>query len=268
MTDAATVPDALPSSTPAPTTGAQRSFVEQVLRELVLRDPDGAALARVDAASAARAAVDHVLDAAERWTDHLGGFYDVDGVRRLLSRSGRLVSKQAVSKRRGLLALTTGSGRVVYPTFQFSGGSPLPGLDAVLREVPEPLVSRWTQASWLVSPQPDLGGTTPVQLLREGGGGRGRRRGPRLGEGAGRLMPATAPPASLVGLPRHEARARGPSARPSMSWRATSSMRAISSSVRRCGCAASRSTHARTGTSVTRPGCDRVDERHGRVDST
>lgn len=172
MTDAAVTSDALHRSTLealARTTGAQRSFVEQLLRELVLRDPDGAALARVDAGAAARGAVDHVLDSAERWADHLGGFYDVEGVRRLLSRSGRLVSKQAVSKRRGLLALTTGSGRVVYPTFQFSGGSPLPGLDAVLREVPESLVSRWTLASWLVSPQPDLG-ATPVQLLREGAG--------------------------------------------------------------------------------------------------
>lgn len=177
MTDAAMAPDALARSTLevlAGTTGAQRSFVEQLLRELVLRDPDGAALARVDAGAAARGAVDLVLDSVldpgQRWTDHLGGFYDVDGVRRLLSRSGRLISKQAVSKRRGLLALTTGSGRVVYPTFQFSGGSPLPGLDAVLREVPEQLVSRWTLASWLVSPQPDLDGAAPVQLLREGAG--------------------------------------------------------------------------------------------------
>ncbi|WP_339573262.1 hypothetical protein [Pseudokineococcus basanitobsidens] len=152
----------------ARTSGAQRSFVEQLLRELVLRDPDGAALARVDAAAAARGAVDQVLDSAERWTDHLGGFYDVDGVRRLLSRAGRPVSKQAVSQRRGLLALTTGSGRVVYPTFQFTGGSPLPGLDDVLRAVPEYLASRWTLASWLTSPQPGLDGTTPVQLLREG----------------------------------------------------------------------------------------------------
>lgn len=172
MSDAAMAPGALPRSTLEAlqrTTGAQRSFVEQLLRELVLRDPDGAALAKVgDPGAAARGAVDHVLDSAERWTDHLGGFYDVEGVRRLLSRSGRPVSKQAVSKRRGLLALTTGSGRVVYPQFQFAGGGPLPGLDAVLREVPEHLVSRWTLASWLVSPQPDLGGDAPVQLLREG----------------------------------------------------------------------------------------------------
>jgi len=171
MTDTVTTPGGLPRATLealARTTGAQRSFVEELLRELVLRDPDGAALSRVDAGAAARGAVDHVLDASQRWTDHLGGFYDVDGVRQVLSRSGRPVSKQAVSKRRGLLALTTGSGRVVYPTFQFAGGSPLVGLDAVLREVPEHLVSRWTLASWLVSPQAALGGVPPVQLLREG----------------------------------------------------------------------------------------------------
>lgn len=173
MADSAVAPGGLPSAgleVLAHATGAHRSFVEELVRELVLRDPDGAALARVDAGAAARSAVDHVLDSARTWTDHLGGFYDVDGVRRVLARSGRPVSKQAVSKRRGLLALTTGSGRVVYPVFQFSGGSPLPGLDAVLREVPEPLVSRWTLASWLVSPQPELDGALPVQLLREGSG--------------------------------------------------------------------------------------------------
>jgi hypothetical protein len=75
---------------------------------------------------------------------HLGPMYDVEGVRRLLGRPGAPVSRQAVSKRRGLLALTTGSGRVVYPAFQFGGGSPLPQLAQVLAELPEELVSRWT----------------------------------------------------------------------------------------------------------------------------
>lgn len=74
-----------------------------------------------------------------------------------------------MSKRKGLLALTTGSGRVVYPLFQFAdGGVLLPELDTVLRAVPESLVSRWTIASWLVSPQVELSGRTLAQLLRAG----------------------------------------------------------------------------------------------------
>jgi hypothetical protein len=58
------------------------------------------------------------------------------------------VTKQ-VSKRR-LLALTTGSGRVVYPAFQFTAqrGAGLPGVVATSTT----LVSPWTVASWLVSP--------------------------------------------------------------------------------------------------------------------
>lgn len=144
-------------------------FLRTIAHELRLRDPDGSRLALVsDPAAVAREAAEYAVDTADTWTEHLGGFYDVDGVRRLLSRDGEPVTKQAVSKRRGLLALTTGSGRVVYPRFQFTGGGTLPGLAVVLHEVPEQLVSRWTLASWLVSPQQELGGDSPVQLLREG----------------------------------------------------------------------------------------------------
>lgn len=61
-----------------------------------------------------------VVDPAATWDEHLWGFYDVDGARHLLSSAGRLITKQAVSKRRGLLALTTESGWVVYLIFQFA----------------------------------------------------------------------------------------------------------------------------------------------------
>nr|WP_231134439.1 antitoxin Xre/MbcA/ParS toxin-binding domain-containing protein [Motilibacter deserti] len=141
-----------------------------MIAELLLRDPDGSRLDRVDDPDAlARETAGRVVDTAAAWEAHLGAFYDVDGVRALLSsRDGQRITKQAVSKRKGLLALTTGSGRVVYPRFQFSEGAPLAGLDAVLAELPEPVVSRWTVASWLVSPQPALDGERPVDVLREG----------------------------------------------------------------------------------------------------
>ena len=75
------------------------------------------------------------------------------------------MSRQAVHKRKGLLALTTGSGRVVYPAFQFRGRILAPGLARVLEELPGDRVSRWTVASWLVSPEADLGGEAPIEVL-------------------------------------------------------------------------------------------------------
>ena len=137
--------------------------------ELQRRDPDGTQLAAVgDLDALARSAVDLLLDTAATWHEHLGGFYDTDGVRHLLGRPGRPVSKQAVSKRRDLLALTTGSGRKVFPQFQFRGRATPAGLGDVLAVLPEALVSRWTVASWLVSPAADLDGQRPIDALAEG----------------------------------------------------------------------------------------------------
>ena len=138
--------------------------------QLAQYDPTGALVARRDdLTSMARAAAQHVLDTAPTWVEHLGAFHDTEGVQRLLSRRGAPISRQAVHKRRGLLALTTGSGQVVYPAFQFDGPRPVPGLAAVLDALPEAVVSRWTVASWLVSPDAELGGARPLEVLREQG---------------------------------------------------------------------------------------------------
>lgn len=163
-------PTALPLRRRSPAlTPRQRAFLDALADELVLRDPQGSVLARVeDPALLARQAADRAVSSAETWVEHLGPMYDVDGVRRLLGRPGAPVSRQAVSKRRGLLALTTGSGRVVYPAFQFVGGSPLPDLAQVLAALPETVVSRWTVAAWLVSTEPTLDDARPVDLLAAG----------------------------------------------------------------------------------------------------
>lgn len=147
---------------------SHRRFLAALAAELAARDPAGDVLARVDdPGELARAAADRAVDSAVVWQEHLGTFYDVDGVRALLGRSGRPVTKQAVSKRR-LLALRTGSGRLVYPALQFRDGAPLPGLDRVLDVLPGRLVSPWTVASWLVTPQPGLDGDRPVDVLATG----------------------------------------------------------------------------------------------------
>lgn len=137
-------------------------------RELEAVDPDGTGASRLDdMRSAARFAVLHAL-AEVHWTAEIGPFYDGDSVRTLLGRGGAPVSRQAVSQRRDLLALRTGSGRVVYPAFQFDGRSPVAGLRAVLEVFETVSVSPWTLASWLSSRSSELDGRTPVEALRSG----------------------------------------------------------------------------------------------------
>lgn len=103
------------------------------------------------------------------WTDHAGPFLDTEGVAAALDG----VSKQAVSQRvqgRRLLALRTGSGRWVYPLWQFHHGALLPGLPEVLAAAgydPRRPVTGWTVASWLATEDPELGGA-PRDLLAAG----------------------------------------------------------------------------------------------------
>lgn len=137
-----------------------------LLLELRQHDPSGS-LPAASAGDLARSVSARLLDDAGRWSSVLGPCFDVDGVRELLGSAGQPISKQAVSQRAGLLALPTGSGRVVYPAFQFDGRSAIAGLSAVLRVLPETSVSRWTVASWLVSVEPALG-ESPIDALRSG----------------------------------------------------------------------------------------------------
>lgn len=156
------------SAVPASHLAAVYGFVDELQRV----DPDGAHLRKIaDASELGRAAADRLVDATSLWVEHLGAFYDVGGVAELLGRDGHRVTKQAVSKRKGLLALTTGSGQVVYPAFQFRDRQPAPGLGEVLGLLPEQLVSRWTVASWLASPEADLNGERPIDVLHDGGDG-------------------------------------------------------------------------------------------------
>ena len=138
-----------------------------LLLELRGHDPAGDLARGAEARELARAVSGRMLDDSVRWQEHLGPCFDASGVREILGAPGRPVSKQAVSQRRGLLALTTGSGRVVYPAFQFDGHGVVAGLAEVLELLPADLVSRWTVASWLVSDDADLG-ATPIAVLLTG----------------------------------------------------------------------------------------------------
>jgi hypothetical protein len=149
---------------------SHRGLIAEIAAQLRRRDPAGDVVARIDdIPQIAALAADRVVDNAAAWEDHLGAFYDGEGVRTLLGRGGEPISRQAVHKRKGLLALTTGSGQIVYPAVQFRAGSTAPGLAEVLAALPEALVSRWTVASWLTTPDPDLDGERPIDLLFESG---------------------------------------------------------------------------------------------------
>lgn len=105
---------------------------------------------------------------ASEWYKHLGGFYDLEGVCRLLGSEGRPLSECTVLERKDLFTLKTGSGKIVYPRFQFRGRTPIHGIDKVLEVLPEDPIDRWIVASWFVTPQKDLHGQKPIDVLAYG----------------------------------------------------------------------------------------------------
>ncbi len=150
-----------PAVAPSASPKSHLRLVEAFLDELRRRDPDGQLIpVTTDVTQAAMVAVDHVLDARAQWTELIGPFYATETVRSLLGGDAP-IARQAVYKRRGLLALTTGSGQIVYPAAQFRGRRLAPGLDSVLAALPEELVSRWTVAAWLLSPEVALDARRP-----------------------------------------------------------------------------------------------------------
>ncbi|MFP4635571.1 MAG: hypothetical protein ACLFRD_06910 [Nitriliruptoraceae bacterium] len=128
---------------------------------------------QADAAFAGRRAA-ALAAAGQAWNEAAGPFYDTQGARAALGG----VSKQAVSQRvhhRRLLALRLapdGSGveRLVYPAWQFRSGvlGHLPGVLAAAGYDPHRAVTGWTIAAWLTSPDPDLDGHPPLELLEAG----------------------------------------------------------------------------------------------------
>lgn len=110
-----------------------------------------------------------VAAASSLWADHVGPFLDTQGVTKVLGGGSRHAISLRVRAGR-LLALRTGSGRLVYPLWQFRDGAPLPGLAEVLGTAgydPERPTTGWTIASWLSTEDPDLGGL-PREFLAAG----------------------------------------------------------------------------------------------------
>lgn len=107
----------------------------------------------------------HVYD------ESIGPFYDTEGVRKVLSRNGKSVSRQAVSDRitrLTILAAKTADGHWAFPAFQFADDEVLPSLRDVLRAFRGVPVDGWAIAAWLTAPSPALEGTSAIEWIRQG----------------------------------------------------------------------------------------------------
>lgn len=96
----------------------------------------------------------------------LSPFYATDGAMHQLGG----ITKQALDSRRrtqSVLAMQTGDGTWLYPAWQFDGHGSIHGvLTPVLKALRG--MDRWQAGVWLVADNPDLGGVSPRQALREG----------------------------------------------------------------------------------------------------
>ena len=102
-----------------------------------------------------------------RWERQLGLLLSSTDFQRITGLSRQALS-QAVEANR-VLRLTTQAGKTCYPAFQLDeSGRVLAGFRAVLSVFADRVRSPWTTASWLTSPQPELDGATPVDMLRAG----------------------------------------------------------------------------------------------------
>lgn len=137
----------------APEDEAQRRRAEAAYRLLTDEGLDPAASVVLDVARA--------QEADRRWNERIGPFLTRTTVAELLG-----ISKQAVAKRRDLLAIPTDDGWA-YPTWQFVGRRSPDRFDEVLEVLPserEPLLV----AAWLTTPTRVLDEDTPMRRIRAG----------------------------------------------------------------------------------------------------
>jgi hypothetical protein len=104
------------------------------------------------------------LQAQQELLKEAGGLMSTEQVAELLG-----VSRQAVDKRRvngKLIAIAQGGRGVGYPTCQFANRRSVTGLDHVLEALSG--LDPWMQLTFLVSPNLQLGGRKPIDLMRKG----------------------------------------------------------------------------------------------------
>lgn len=146
---------------------ATRSYRARLL-ELV----ETAGVPSGDAADTGRRAAALTASAA-LWDQLIGPLWPTEAVRARLGG----VSRQAIDDRvrhRSLLALRTaggrGGGRLVFPAWQLDGAvlDPLPELLRAVGYDPDRTAESWMLASWLCTPDVQLDGQRPRDLLAAG----------------------------------------------------------------------------------------------------
>ena len=115
---------------------SHRRLVIELANELSLVDPEGKLVQSITDPRAFARTLVASIGTAGVWSEAIGPVYDVEGVKSILG-----ISKQAISKRENLLALTTGSGRVVYPALQFVGTEVVNGMGQIRALLPKELIS-------------------------------------------------------------------------------------------------------------------------------
>lgn len=144
----------------------EKGFREQ-LEELWGRHPEIQTTGVAEAEEAGRGAARHAV-APIVWRSAVGDVWDTSKVTELLG-----VSRQALAQRiqsRTLLGLR-GRGTTLYPTWQFDAErrAVRPIVAALLAEFRNAQgVEPWTVASWATTPQTELRGNTPAELLMKG----------------------------------------------------------------------------------------------------
>jgi hypothetical protein len=115
----------------------------------------------------------HVLDglrARRAWTAHIGDILTATQARDLAGWSTRQALHKAVGECR-VLRLTGSNGEHGYAAATFTDdrpAKPIAGIADVLWAWSESDPRGWATASWLATPQPELGGRTPRQALLDG----------------------------------------------------------------------------------------------------
>lgn len=100
------------------------------------------------------------------WDELIGPFTRSKGVQARLGITRQAVAAKA--SRRRLLRVVTSDGVHLYPLWQFDGNHILTGLPEVLALFPEDTVDGWTLAGWLRTPEPELGGSSPMDVIKGG----------------------------------------------------------------------------------------------------
>lgn len=108
------------------------------------------------------------MPAAQAWLEHLGELVDAEQV---LARTGwsRQEFHEAMRAHR-VLRLQDDDHRYAYLMAGFADNHParpLPGIEESLRPWAEADPRGWLAASWLMSPQAELGGRTPRNALTD-----------------------------------------------------------------------------------------------------